>query len=220
MRANGSTRHHPQPVGAATAWLPDLKGCCVVVVAGGPSVRSARLKDYWHKAVFVTVNNAAFLAPFAVMAYGCDARWWRYVDLLPEFNGVRVSQDEEFRTGNTGVRYIKSVRRERFEDQFQHDKSRIIWAGNGGTQVLNLIAHAGPPAKICLVGYDMHLRSGKNWHRDHPWRIPALAANVERHRRVTDAIAKDLQGLGIDVVNCSPGSALTSYRFSTLKQEL
>ena len=204
----------------APSWLPDLAGRTVALIGGGPSANRDELTPFKDRAVFMTINNAIELAPFAAIAYGCDARWWRHVDCLPSFAGLRVTQDTELRWNPYGVHFIQSVRGRQDQDKFQTRRDRIIWGGNGGAQSLNLLAHAGPPKKICLVGFDMHVRNGKNWHGDHPWPIPALEQNVARHCRVTDRIAADLAALGVDVVNCTPGSALKNYRTSTLEREL
>lgn len=205
---------------AAPSWLPDLAGRTVVLVGAGPSALDEPLAPYRPRAAFVTVNNSVFLAPWAVIAYGCDARWWRHAGGLEWFRGVKVSQDRELAASPFDIRLIDSVRGLPCQDQFQRRRDRIIWGGHGGAQALNLIAHAGPPRKICLVGFDMHLNGGDHWHADHPWPLPQKEANFARHRRVMDDIASDLERLGVDVVNCSRGSALRSYRFSTLAEEL
>lgn len=82
--------------------------------------------------------------------------------------------------------------------------------GNGGFQLANLVDQFGP-ARIILLGFDMH---GGHWHGAHPigmgnpdersfaaW-IETFAANAHRFRA--------------EIINCTPGSALTCFSRATL----
>lgn len=66
--------------------------------------------------------------------------------------------------------------------------------------------------RIALVGYDMRVDKGLHWHGPHAKGLNnPTPKNVERWRRVTDEAAPTLKALGIDVVNCTPDSALKNY---------
>ncbi|WP_374374487.1 hypothetical protein [Dongia sp.] len=83
--------------------------------------------------------------------------------------------------------------------------------GNSGFQLLNTVLQFGM-RRIVLVGFDLHDREGVHWHGNHP---PVLtnpaSANLARWRRVLDAQASLLDGIGAEVTVVGLGSALTAY---------
>lgn len=96
----------------------------------------------------------------------------------------------------------------------------IGWGGNGGFHALNLAVQFGVK-KIILIGYDMRLDLGVHWHGPHPEKMGnPTDGNVARWRRVIDEAALTLEGLEIEVVNCSEISALKSYPKMNLERAL
>ena len=96
----------------------------------------------------------------------------------------------------------------------------IGWGGNSGFQALNLAVQFGAK-RIVLVGYDMRCDQGLHWHGPHGKGLNnPTPRNVERWRRVTDEAADLLRFLGVEVVNCSPISALRAYPKMGLEEAL
>ena len=94
------------------------------------------------------------------------------------------------------------------------------WIGSGrnsGFQALNLAIQFGANP-ILFLGLDMRLDAGSHWHGDHP---PGLnnpnPEIVEVWRRIFAAEAPRLKARGIDVVNCSPGSALDCFEMANIE---
>ena len=198
-------------------WWPNWSGETAVVVGAGPGATAEPLEPYRGRARFITVNNSIALAPWADVAYGCDARWWIEKGGLPDFIGLKISQDPHLQ-GRFGVKFIRSTKGMARPDALMVGQPTLGWGGNGGFQAINLCIHFGV-RKILLVGFTMHIRDGQNWHANHPWVDPFLELNMSRHRRAVDRAADTLQALGIETVNCTPNSALTRYRVSTLEKE-
>lgn len=96
----------------------------------------------------------------------------------------------------------------------------IGWGRNSGFQAINLAARFGC-TRILLVGFDYSLRHGSHWHGNHP---PPLTnprqATVDEWRAILDGEADALADAGIEVINCSPSSALSRFRRLSLMEAL
>lgn len=98
------------------------------------------------------------------------------------------------------------------------ERGSVGWAGNSGFHMLNLAVQM-LPRRIALVGFDMTVAHGVHWHGDHPDGLNnPREAHTERWRAKFDAAADAIEALGIDVINCSPISALRNYRFADLEE--
>lgn len=90
---------------------------------------------------------------------------------------------------------------------------------NSGYQALNLAVLAGAQ-RILLLGYDMKFAPDgrQHWFGDHPrLEHPArLTAHLHNFRRA----AKHLARVGVDVINCSPDSALDCFRHEEIESVL
>jgi len=208
---------------AAPDWFPDWSGRTCLIVGSGPSARAIQDIRRAPKTRFrfksIAVNTSFQLIKNPSMIYGCDWRWWKKFDGLPRYHGLKVSQDEDCQREAWGVKLVHADHR---SDAIEMTRCGFIgWAGNSGFQAVNLAAQFGV-SKIILVGFDMTLANGADhWHRPHGSGHPRpLAADVDRHRRATDAAAPALEALGIEVINTALKSALKNYPKMTLVDAL
>jgi hypothetical protein len=89
---------------------------------------------------------------------------------------------------------------------------------NGGYQAVNIATLAGA-RKILLSGYDMHFPAGKShFHGGHPVRVPE--DKYAQYAGYYKTMLPQLKRIGCEVVNCSPGSRISCFRFSTVEAEL
>lgn len=90
---------------------------------------------------------------------------------------------------------------------------KIHHGSNSGYQAINLAYLMGADC-IILLGYDMHRRNGNHFFGDHPKKFTNgdYSSFVPRF----DALAKDLAREGVEVINCTPGSALHQFRMESL----
>ena len=99
------------------------------------------------------------------------------------------------------------------------DEPNALCTGtNGGYQAINIATLAGAK-KVLLIGYDMHFPGGRShFHGGHPVKVPEdkYAQYAGYYKSMLPALAR----LGCEVVNCSPGSRITCFRFSTIAEEL
>lgn len=181
----------------------------MAILASGPSM-SQEVADAVHAARLPTIviNNTFRLAPWADILYAADHEWWALTAGAREFAGVKASAQPVkgvCRVVTTGM------------DGIDTTPGHVRTGGNSGYQALQLAIQAGA-RRVLLLGYDMH---GTHWHGPHG---PGLRnTRDELFRRWVaryTAAAPLITALGVDVVNCTPGSAISCFRVSTLRREL
>jgi len=100
----------------------------------------------------------------------------------------------------------------------------MIWEGhkigagsNSAFQAANLAVRWGA-SRIILLGVDCH-SPGKHWHSNHTFVETSHQKQTLMHswmRSWTNA-SKDLAQRGVEVVNCSPGTALDAFPKMTIE---
>lgn len=200
-------------------WCPDFTGEKVLIVASGPSAQTVPLEEAKGLARFVAINESWRLCPWAEVLYGCDGAWWKKCAGVPEFAGLRVTQDKAVRNNYPAIHFIKCRR----------GVARIITdqtgeIGDGRTslfQAINLAVRSGPPRVIGLVGADMRLDYGVHWHGPHDRGLNNPREKmINTWRDAIDGVAEQLSHLGVTILNLSAISALSNYRKVTLQEFL
>lgn len=169
---------------------------------------SKAVADRAREVPCIVINSTFLLAPWADMLYAADFAWWRHNTDAARFAGFKVSIEE--RKGSAppapGVRLLTNSG----VIGMDSDPSKLRTGGNSGYQAIQIAAHAGA-ARILLCGFDMH---GTNWHGKHA--EPLVSTTPETYAKWVSRfrwLASELAARSIDVVNCTPGSALTCFRF-------
>ena len=195
-------------------------GAQVAILASGASLTAEQVQAVrdWRQADdarrVIAINTTFQLAPWADALYACDAAWWHvhYSQARSLFAGKLWTQDREA-LRHEGVQFIESVRAPGLSNRVG-----VIHQGqNSGYQAIGLAHHAGA-VKLILLGFDMQ---GQHWHGQHPkpltntpaYLFPLWVSNF-------NALAVDLEMAGVEVVNCTPGTALTCFRRADLRAEL
>lgn len=186
--------------------LPRLwPGAECFILGGGPSLQLVDVEALHGRRV-IAVNNAHQAAPWAdVMFYG-DGPWLRdHRRALLEFGGLKLTTCRSH-VDEPGIRVID---RDMINHGISTDPSVVRWNRSSGACAMNIAAHFGV-RRITLLGFDMrHVDGRKHWHPDLPGDI---ADNpYPRFLEVFPKIAADLAAIGIEVVNATPGSALTVW---------
>lgn len=194
---------------------PMWKGQTVAVLASGQSMSQAMADKVWHLPRIV-VNRTWELAPDAQIIYACDEMWWRENPMAVQCRGIKLAMEPLPGLAPNlpvSVRCMKNSGKHGFD----HRQDTLRTHSNGGAQAVQVAAHAGA-ARILLLGFDMH---GEHWHEPYPERFgnpnPERFARWIRRFR---ALALALKRMGVDVVNCTEGSALDSCRRLTIDQAL
>jgi sugar phosphate isomerase/epimerase len=173
------------------------EGQTVAVLASGFSMSQA-VADQVHAAGIsaIAINNTYRLAPWAYMLYAADAAWWRENPQAWDFKGLKVSV-EEFK----GVLRLQASG----PTGFDPDPRRVRTGGNSGYQAVHIAAHAGA-ARVLLCGFNM---GGDHWHPEHaaPLRETPREIYATWIQRL-EGLADTLKLRGIEVLNCTPDSAI------------
>lgn len=213
MRGGGGRCGVGGPFRGGGAWPPVPRlwpGETCAICASGPSLTLEQVEAVRGRARVVVVNTTYRLAPWADLLYGCDRKWWEKE--RPEFSGLKVSQDP-----------VEGVLKVPSEDApgLSLDPVRIHQGANSGYQALNLAVLLGA-ARVVLLGYDMRVVGGeRHWHGDHP---PGLnnpdASNFARWASEFARAVPDLARAGVEVINCTQGSALRCFPMADLEDAL
>lgn len=204
--------------GKSPDWWPNWSGQTCAIVASGPSAKKAPVQFLWGRTRAIAINESYQLCPWADVLYGCDAAWWRWRNGVADFNGMKISQDEN---ACSQYPYIRKVKVDKHSNELGLEIGNLGSGGNSGFQCLNLAAQFGA-CRILLIGFDMRVDLGEHWHPRHypPLSNPHPQDNLPRWRRAIDGAADTLAALGITVINCSPVSLLKAYPKMTIEEAL
>lgn len=200
--------------------LPDWSGSTAVVIGGGPSldlkqVRKIGLSRLEQKCRVVAVNDAVFVSWWADWLHGCDAKWWMWHrNTAQRFPGIKTTLGETVPAPWVSGRLVNSG-----PDGFDPTPGNVRTGSNGVYQVMHELIKAGV-SRIILTGVVMSapVKGDTHWHGSHEGR-----PHVDYAQKMIPAFATlkpALQEYGVDVVNCSPGSALHAFRHGDLETEL
>lgn len=201
--------------------MPPLwKDGVAVIIGGGPSVTQDQI-DLIREAhesgnvYVIAINNSYQIAPWADVLYACDVIWWEwhYEDTV-DFKGLRITPALRAKQNYPDLIWIEG---EAHDQGLSKRQDSIVNGRIGGYQAINLAVNFGAK-RILLIGYDMRNIGGlSHWHGDHPNKQrPIWTHRIEHFRNMLP----DLKEWGIEVINCTPGSALDAFPMSDLAHEL
>lgn len=210
------------------------EGESAVCIGGGPSLTAEAVEATRGRARVVAVNDSYLIAPWADVCYFADSRWWQWHTdgiakawpwakfephqvkrLFASFAGQKVSIE------NTGMLIADAevaILHNRGSDKLCEEQNGLNTGSNSGYQAINLCVLAGAK-RILLLGYDMRFEAGRSHsHNGHPLKMPEQVYSLYASR--FDSMKPQLARLGVEIVNCSPGSAIKAFRRGDLEQEL
>ncbi len=216
-RPERGSRPNPNPNPPLWTIPPLWAGHTAVLIAGGPSLTRS---DARHRLgapgiVHLAINDAYRLIPEAALLYACDYRWWGWHHAhLGGFQGIKVTTDRRAGREFTDLKWVEG----RHQPGLSPDPAWIHYGQNSGYQALNLAFHLGA-TRIVLLGYDLQrAASGEtHWFGNHPDpHVSAYAAWIPNFR----PLARDLKARGVEVINCSPETALDAFPRQSLTEAL
>ncbi len=209
---------------------PDWTGEAAAIIASGPSAKRANVAALRGKLRVIAIKETAIdLAPWADVAYGCDAAWWKHRRGLPKFEGLKIAWEKELLAHFSDIHLIqiKETRESKPKDRRYYnsiltDRIGVVGSGhNSGFQALNLAVQFGA-SRILLVGFDMNDRGGVHYYGKNNW-FKGSNPDQEQFKRCIRCFydaAPVLKEIGVDVVNASPSSELKCFRRMTIEQAL
>lgn len=231
-----------QPIGEAIE--PIYEGDTAVLVATGPSVKKqvtdfTRLWSLGKKFRIITVNNAfELIGNNSIDAHiSCNLDWWRhYWPINEKLRDMSCPMYTWYKdvADDYKINYVKAI----VKDGLSLDPKILHINHGSGPMAINLALHLGIK-KLLLIGHDMKFAKDYNGRRqqvgsqprhyfgEYPgklqhWPSVKVGKNGELNGLIEayNKMPPDLEKAGMEVVNCTPGSALPSFRMSTLEEEL
>lgn len=186
------------------------RGKTVVCIGGGPSLTQAQVDHCKGRARVIAINDAYRLAPWADLLYFCDCRWWGdygHGAKLKDWPGLIVRlQGGKHDFGDPRIKVMRNLNQHK---GLAAERDGLHTGQNSGYQAINLAVHLGAK-KIVLLGYDMQASGAKtHWFGEHP--IPTGRDVFDGMLPHFDSLVQPLAKLGIEVVNCTPGSRLKCF---------
>jgi len=159
----------------------------------------------------IAINDTYRLAIDAEIVYASDSMWWRMNPQALECRGIKATVEAVRGIApnvDDRVRVLRNSGRDGFDPHPGHVRTNC----NSGAVGIQIAAHARA-ARILLLGFDMR---GGHWHAPHerPLGNPGPASFRRWIAHIT-GLAKALPA-GVQVLNCTPGSALTCFPMATL----
>lgn len=201
------------------------------IIGGGESLKVEDIDRLRYRAKVICVNDAYRICPWGDYLYARDLDWWKstpYGHSAPNHILARLSFDGYLLTGSAlaasefGIRHIDTVGPLGGLSASGAVHEGPPGAQNSGYQAIGIAVHnivaSGKPGKILLLGFDM---GGRHWFGDHPAPLTNVKVNeYPMFARGFNSMVPDLSALGVEVVNCSPISAITCFRFGTVADEI
>jgi hypothetical protein len=163
----------------------------------------------------ICVNDAWRLCPGAEYLYACDERWWRHHWDGITFHGERWTQVHNTATQEFAEAF--GLRYKTGKGGSGLGRNCIHHGGNSGYQAINLAYLLGA-GTIILLGYDMGATGNTHFFGSHP---PSMSnGSYKSFVPRFDQLSKDLHAEGVEVINCTPTTALTQFRRCSLPDAL
>lgn len=195
----------------------EWEGETCAVLASGPSMNQSIADILQGKVRAIAVNDSYRLAPWSDILYAADYLWWKEYPEARKFDGRKVTI---MPLGCSTIEFPELVYLENGGYGGLDPRPTHIRTGkNSGYQAIHIAAHLGVK-RILLCGFDMREVSGKkHWFGDHP-------PNVNKTQpfgmwiSLFNMLAPALRAKGIEVVNCTPGTALHCFKEEKLEDAL
>lgn len=153
------------------------------------------------------------------MLYFADVRWWEWHRERREFLAF---QGEKATIENTGCRVTDesiALFHNNGRDSLSLKPNALATGQNSGYQAVNLAVLLGA-RRLLLCGFDLQLGPAgePHWFGEHP--IATKVATFSAMLANFNKLAPELKRHGVEVINCSPWSALQCFKRGRLDEEI
>lgn len=201
------------------------EGKTVVCIASGPSLTQEQVNRVALADVkTIVVNDAYLLAPWADLSYFADLAWWGWhtTGIAKPLLGMTAEDVRACFAGFEGEKCSIQHHGKEAMDPEVHLLKNGGWEGvstdpesirtgcHSGYQAINVAVLAGA-ARIVLIGYDgkFDAKGKAHFFGDHPER--SYDTVVRDYSKLYRTMENPLKELGVEVLNASPGSAITHF---------
>lgn len=202
-------------------WTPEpiFRGETVFCLASGPSMTADIARKVRGRRVLAVNSTWQRLAPWADVWFFTDNNVFEaFRGEIEHYDGRVVTMSRAAKREMPGK--VQRVRGQ-WSDRFPPIGSEFVRQGrsSGHTAISVLVAMGA--AKIALLGYDMRVVDGREHHHDDYRDRPRDLDIYQREFVPAFAGWNDAAWLaGVDIVNCTAGSAVTEFPFADLDEVL
>ncbi len=222
--------------------IPVWKNETVFIIGGGPSVTAqfsipkevvedvkkqirpmSVFSDYMtslHSHYVIGINAAYLLGDWIDIVFFHDSVFFEaHKETLLKHPGLLMTCNNRFL--NSPVERVEYIPKDRNKVLGIHtDSTKISWNYNSGAAAITLAAHLGAK-KIVLLGFDMGGGPGKETHF-HTEHKPYLNREIPfwKHLAGFPKIKEDADRMGIEIINCSPDSAIKEFEKKNIMEVL
>jgi hypothetical protein len=159
----------------------------------------------------LAVNNAHLVASWADWLHAADGAWWQHhCQTALKFEGIKTAAQE------VTFRSVNFLRPLDGNTVMTTDRSAIA-GRNSAHQAAIIAMHAGA-SRVLLCGVDCHENAGSHWHGDHP--MPLRNTTATAHATFIKGWAALAKVAPVEIINCSPGSAVTCFPAMNIEDAL
>jgi len=191
----------------------------VAILATGPSLTRDDVELLRGRVKVIGVNDAYRLCDFLDAMWATDVSWWMKHEGVKSVTAPKWSVEHKTWKGRESrfpdVQRLKNTGSRGLE----HDPAGIRHQSNSGGAAINLAVHYGV-SRILLLGYDMGARKGQPSHFFGEHRGLARTQNYHPFIDAIGTMVAPLKALGVTVLNCTRGGALTCFPRADLRQAL
>lgn len=203
-----------------TPWVvePEWQGETAAILASGPSLTREQCEAVRGKCRTIAVNNQGIetevdgklqpaMAPWADILFAGDAKWWKHYHARAlKFEGRKVCA-----RSTPPWPEIYSLIQAYDYPSYDPRPGYVVMGGNSGYMATHLAVQLGA-RRILLLGFDMKYSDGRrHWFGNHPEKLNSKAS-FATWLNAFEKFAKVLQEMKVEVLNCTPGSALKCFR--------
>ena len=207
-KANGVSR-------VTRAW----EGQTAVCIASGPSLTKEQCEIARDAGFRIGVTNDSYLmAPSADLCYFADPKWFHWHKDREEFKSFAGQKCSITANHNAVPDAAVHVLGNAGAEGVSLDPTKIVTGAHSGYQLLNIVIMSGAK-RILLLGYDCKRGPDekKHWFGDHPDKSEPPYTGIRfRYNAVVPVAAR----LGIDIINCTPGSWIECFPTRSLESLL
>lgn len=204
-------RRQPQDFATVPRLLPN--GGTVLVLGSGPSLTQTDVSlTRAHVDAVIAVNDSYKLIPDATVLYAADTRWWGWHKGARTAHTVGAVKYPAFIgrlrycLGRTPFAEVQVLRRGPRQG-LTLDPAKVALGMNGVYQSINVAVHLGA-TRVLLLGLDMHNKHGSHFFGHHPNQSqPPYALCIQAFQTMVEP----LQTAGVEIVNCTPGTAVKAF---------
>ena len=193
-----------------------------LILAGGESLPDILKGRSCHRPGWFTigVNLAYMMGDWVDVCFFMDAlMWWNHKDGLSKFRGRKISLNKTKEGVKSIAGHAPGVELWIWGggNGISTEPGRVLQNRSSGGAAINLAYHLGAK-RVFLLGYDMHGNADgwmRNWYPEQ-WQRHSKKGY---HNMLLpfDKIAADAKRLGMEILNATPGSAITQFPFVNIE---